>query len=203
MRDGHGMCRLLRSQAPRLGAVAPSQLLRRDSQRAEYLADDLSARTAGWDEAPSSPARAGLCAVFHEVVPHCALGGAKGPLFNELRRRFVAPSEEEAAHIIGRFRPADPRLDMTHPPTPYRIDLVRSLGSRPPRVTLLDEGSARIDAELRPFEPAMERRVLDAHQRSLKRPYPWWRVRLTRRRRPDGAHRRRRSPWRDCPPCSF
>ncbi|HEX2357105.1 MAG TPA: M48 family metallopeptidase [Micromonosporaceae bacterium] len=127
----------------------------RDTQRAEYLADDMAATAAGSD------AVAGLldCLLMVEqikvVVSTSARNGAVGPA-------WVGPAQRARDNLADRLpllRQLSVRDDVSlfasHPPAGLRARMVEARGSRPPAVSLTEGESAAIDAEMtRQYERA-------------------------------------------------
>ncbi len=55
---------------------------------------------------------------------------------------------------------ADSRLDTTHPPTVFRIDLLKARPIREPKVVLGESENAAINKELAQAEPEMQNQLL-------------------------------------------
>ncbi|WP_200216724.1 M48 family metallopeptidase [Micromonospora coerulea] len=120
----------------------------RDSQRAEYLADELAARAAG------STAATGLLDAFlaEESIALAVRRESQAGHGPDRWRAAVAGSRAAAAARLPLWRQLSVReetsLFATHPPAGLRR---RMLAARPwhdPAVRLTDERMARIDAEL-------------------------------------------------------
>ena len=62
-------------------------------------------------------------------------------------------------------------MDVTHPPTPYRIAFLQSREALQLRVVLPAAESDRIDQELATLHPRMRRQILDAYRRRLEVAY--------------------------------
>lgn len=144
-----------------------SLLAWRDSQRAEYLADDLAARVAG------AEAKLGLLAAlqYHGVVEVAvqglALGRAEGGLVTELRRATQALPARERERLRRAGLLEDARVDATHPPTALRIAMLERRPAAPPLVSVGPEEAAAILAELRALEGPVGRRMADAYRGRL------------------------------------
>src|SRR5207302_1982331 len=104
---------LLAAQIPRLGAVALSHLLWRDSQRAEYLADHLAAQVAGTDALLSLLDKLFLRDTYALVVQRVGIANEHENLFATLRHRCEALPAAERARLHRVARLKDSRLDAT------------------------------------------------------------------------------------------
>ncbi len=141
-------------------------LLLLDRQRAEYFADVLAAETAGAQAVAALHERALLEPAFFGVVHHAARDGADALLERALRELDAVPERErERRRRVARLESA--RLDATHPPTAFRIELVEARGKQEPKVILDPGRSAAIDAELQPRRRAVEQTLVDEYRASL------------------------------------
>jgi Zn-dependent protease with chaperone function len=121
----------------------------RDSQRAEYLADQLSARAAGTDAA----VRLLDALVVDDLVLMLAAREARKRLGPADWRAAV----EEMRAGLGTRLPGLRQLSVRdeasmfagHPPSGLRAELVASLPYRPPAVTLTEADAQRMDDELK------------------------------------------------------
>jgi Zn-dependent protease with chaperone function len=142
-------------------------LLRRDQQRAEYLADALAARVGGTDAAVSSHEKLLLAPAFQQVVKDYARPGAEGDLFSVASAKFAAVPERERERRRRVARLEETRLDDSHPPTAFRIRMLEERPRQEPKVVLGDERSAAIDRELARFRPAFQERLIEDYRDSL------------------------------------
>ena len=142
-------------------------LLRRDSQRAEYLADALAASVAGTDAAVSSHEKLLLHSAFHQVVKEHARPGTEGDIFEEINSRLKAVPERERERRRRVARLEESRLDDTHPPTAHRIRLLEERARHEAAVVLDEARSAAIDGELASFRRALQERLVDEYRDSL------------------------------------
>ena len=136
------------SQIAKFWLILLSHLLFRDMQRAEYLADNMAAEAAGTNGV------LGLMRKLHSVdtvqmsVTRFYLNNSKSSLFDTLKAQVRNIPPREIARIERVERLLASRLDATHPPTAYRIDLLNARPVRTPKVLLSDEENQAIDAEL-------------------------------------------------------
>jgi Zn-dependent protease with chaperone function len=146
---------------------ALSLLAWRDSQRAEYLADDLAARVAGVD------AKRGLLAAlqYHGVVElavqSLALGRGEGDLVTELERATQAMPARERERLRRAGLLEGARVDATHPPTALRIAMLERRSPATPLVVVGADEDAAIRAELQRLEGSIRQRLVDAYRSNL------------------------------------
>lgn len=147
-----------------------SQLLYRDAQRAEYLADHLATRAGGTAALLGLLDKLHLSGLFAGTVQNASTavtGGARQDIFDELARRVAALPEREWERIRRVERLADSRLDATHPPTASRIAFLQTHPAAAPAVTLSRIENEQIEAELRRVHGGLQARLLDTYRRSL------------------------------------
>jgi heat shock protein HtpX len=102
-------------------------LLWRDKQRAEYIADRLSAKVSGTRGVVSMLKKLPLVSVFSITLQHVALDKSrKLRLFDEFKQRLSAVPAREFDRIGRALRLDQSRLDATHPPTAQRLALLEA-----------------------------------------------------------------------------
>jgi heat shock protein HtpX len=125
-------------------------LLFRDSQRAEYLADDLAASVAGTDAVialhDSTLAATSVQTIIRRVTLTDDRAGST--LIDDLRAATSASDPEKRAERRRLARAERRRLDSTHPTTTSRIAVLEQRPSRRPTVVLDAGAEAALDAEL-------------------------------------------------------
>ncbi len=144
-------------------------LMRRDSQRAEYLADGLAADVAGSEAARLALRKAHLSATYASLAKGAAVQGEQADLLGSLRRWVVDAPQSEWERIDRVMQLDKTQVSSTHPPT---VERVRFLERRPPavaRVVMTTEQRDAIDRELMPLERAFARDHLDAARARLYR----------------------------------
>jgi Zn-dependent protease with chaperone function len=132
-----------------------SLLAQRQGQRCEYYADELAARAAG------SAAAAALTdklligdACWRVVVRTLKFGKGADPWQAVTEFAASMPEKEwERRRLVGRRKLN--RIDTSHPPSIFRSDLLRARRPVTAAVTLSDDRSAAIDAELAAVRPAV------------------------------------------------
>jgi Zn-dependent protease with chaperone function len=142
-------------------------LLLRDSQRAEYLADALAARTAGTKAVLGLTEKTLLRSTFQGAVQRAAHPGAEVDLFADVAEVFagVPEREKERRRRIARLEGA--RLTETHPPTAKRIELLERRPQTDAQVVLDPAHSAEIDDELRHLRRPLQQRLVEEHRDAL------------------------------------
>jgi len=155
------------SGLPWLGTYLLSHLLWRDSQRAEYLADALATSVSGCDAMLRMLDKAHLQRVFAFVAQRAAASRGSADFFVELRRQVAEVPEREMERIRRVEQMELSRLDVTHPPTTFRIALLKSQAVTEPQVRLSVENRERIDAELAAVEIKIAKRLVDSQRARL------------------------------------
>jgi heat shock protein HtpX len=155
------------AQLPRWGATLMAQLVYRDSQRAEYLADYLATVAAGKESMMAMLDKLHLHYIFEYSVQYVAVNRNGRTLFAELAHQLAAlpPRELERVRRVGMME--DSALDATHPLTHFRINFLMERGESRGCVPFSDEEWARVSGEMKKVEPAIERYVLERYQWSL------------------------------------
>lgn len=153
---------------PIVGLVhALANLLWRDSQRAEYMADVLAAGVAGTVGQVSSLEKFQFRHSFEMAAQRASTYFKGENLFYELRERVrIAPRrEQERIRRVAKL----PTLDIvtTHPPTAYRIEMLHTHPVTSPKVIITEEESEQIDKELATLEPEMQERIVQAYEESF------------------------------------
>ena len=121
-------------------------------QRAEYLADALSAEVAG-SEAP-------VDLLYHTAMAEAVrrksltFGGRNVPRGRDMVRDLAQATKEvgteERARLTAKLKDTGHVIDASHPPTAFRIAFLETLPKMMPQVMAEDVDWAAIDAELAP-----------------------------------------------------
>lgn len=142
---------------------ALSVLAWRDSQRAEYLADDFAVQVAGADPKLGLLAATSQDAVVDLALQGLALGRDEGGLLDALERASASLPSRERERLRRAGLLEDARVDATHPPTALRIAMIERRPHGPAQVILSDEEGAAIRAELQRREEPLRRRLTDRY----------------------------------------
>ncbi|XVU21888.1 M48 family metalloprotease [Actinoplanes sp. CA-054009] len=122
----------------------------RDSQRAEYLADELAARAGGSAAAAALADSMLLHDPIDTVVRREARAGNGPDAWLAAARVARANQAPHVPAMRQLSRRAEASLFASHPPSGLRAEMVRARPQLPAAVVLTEAESARIDAELAP-----------------------------------------------------
>jgi len=152
------------SYIPWLGAYLLAHLLWRDSQRAEYLADYLAAQISGTDATLSTLEKHHLEITISTTTQRVMLNWNGQDLFDELRQQIAAVPLRERERIRRVEQLEYSRLDISHPPTAYRVALLKAHPISEPRITLSPSDVAQLEQELAPAQRDIEKRLLELYR---------------------------------------
>ena len=142
-------------------------LLFYDSQRAEYYADRLAADVAGSKAARSLIDTFHYSRLFQTLTHTFVTNNPAASVFDAFKTAADALPQGE----IERLRRADQltqsRLDVTHPPTNFRQEMLARRGEVPPSLTLSTEEADAVATELAAHEAQVHREILDAYEATL------------------------------------
>lgn len=157
------------SQVPRASALLLLHLLWRDSQRAEYLADDLSAHIAGTEAVISLLGKLQLRRIAEVTVQDVAVESSGQTILSLLSTRCKALPLHERKRLdaVGRLEAS--RLDNTHPPTGFRLALLEARPISTPSVHLLATSWRAIEDEIAGTEPGATKQMVDEYRSRLYR----------------------------------
>lgn len=142
-------------------------LLFRNSQRAEYLADYLSAVVGGDRAAVTSNQLLYRGGFYNYVVQRVANSNGRLRLFDELSHQMALLPERELERIRRVSLLPDSRIDTTHPPTAYRIRFLEERFKGEPRVVISPEDSRLLEQELLSMHEMAERAIVDEYRAAL------------------------------------
>nr|WP_276316320.1 M48 family metallopeptidase [Paenibacillus artemisiicola] len=157
----------LLSYIPLYMAVGFIHLYYYESQRAEYLADALSAEMSGTEAMMRLNDKLYGEQTFSMALQRYVLNGQQGSFFEAYKAIALAMPERERERIRRVELLEGSRLDYTHPPGAYRIQFLQRHYRSSAKVALTDERSDRIEAELKKAEPRIEARMIQDFQASL------------------------------------
>ncbi len=139
------------------------QLIGQDSQRAEYRADLLAAQVAGHEVTAQALDHLHLSHLYEYSLQKHRLRPERPDVFSEFAHQLGTYPPERLAHLREQLATEQLSLDASHPPTSWRVQVV-SAHPRPALITLTEERAARLEAELRPFIPSVQRVALERHR---------------------------------------
>lgn len=123
-------------------------LVLRDSQRAEYLADTLAASLAGSDPMITGLEKSYLFEEVDNASRRFAITQPDGKLEPELSREIGSTGSDVMQ--LHREKSASElwQVDSTHPPTAFRVSLLRAVPKCDHAIQLSDEEAKRFDEEI-------------------------------------------------------
>ena len=86
--------------------------------------------------------------------------------FEVLQHRLATIPEHELERIKRIEQQEGTRLDVTHPPTMYRMQLLQAHPVKRPRVALSAQEWAQIDEEIAPVAGKLQKKLVDAFRAS-------------------------------------
>lgn len=138
-------------------------LVGEDQQRAEFRADLLASEVAGSAATASSLDHLHLADALETALHRQRHQPERLHAFLELRHIWATMPEARRQERRDEVAAQRTRLDATHPPTADRIAVVKA-HPKPPRVTLGAGQAIRLEAELNPLVPPIERAAYKAYQ---------------------------------------
>jgi Zn-dependent protease with chaperone function len=147
------------SQVAYVVARAMIVLLYRTKQRAEYQADHLAAIAGGTASAIGVLEKFALARDYGRRVGGLGINSNRD-FFREWRELVGGITPDQLRQRLD-GEGVRARIDATHPPTLYRVDLLQSRAQEQARVVVSASESAAIDKELATLEPAIKARLAD------------------------------------------
>lgn len=120
----------------------------RGGQRAEYLADRMSAEVAGSEAAASALERSVIANTAYRGLEKALRFGSDVEPLEAVRRAVSDIPAKEIDRRIRTTRIRETRTDGSHPPTYLRVKLIRARPTATAKVVLGTSDSATIDREL-------------------------------------------------------
>lgn len=140
----------------------------RDSQRAEYLADDLAASVAGTEAMVSSLKKLYFAQNYHAILRAAAQSSNTMHFFQAFRQHIQTVPASELQRIERAGVLEDSRVDVTHPPTLYRIERL-SIHPKTPRLQLTQDQVEAIEQELKALEKDIQHFALVSYRDVIAR----------------------------------
>ncbi len=159
---------LILSIIPWVGVYLLSNLLWYETRRAEYLADQLSAKISGTPTAVSMLDKMHLGDSFVPALASVALNPTKERDAIEVFQQNIAALPARELERRRRVQELTlRRLDVTHPPSTYRIKLLKANPVDEPSLTLPDSLYEKVDQELGALRPAVNKLLIRNYQASI------------------------------------
>jgi Zn-dependent protease with chaperone function len=139
-----------------------AQLLWLNKQQAEYFADYLAAKVSGTGAAVSTLQRLGCSQYLDEVLVRNAYSTSQSGAYilGLFRQRLANLPDREWQRLARVAQSEGARLDASHPPTGYRIDVLRAHCVTVPALMVEDSVMSAVDAELKTLEERLGRRLI-------------------------------------------
>jgi len=151
------------SALARLGAYILCHLIWQDSQRAEYMADHLESTVSGTDASLSLLRKQHFGQTVRMALRRAALGqDTDRDILQELGQIIKEVPKRELERIERVQRLEGSKLNVTHPPTVYRIKLLQAHRSPFPQVTFSLADLAQVEQELAAVRARVRKRLLGA-----------------------------------------
>lgn len=141
-------------------------LLFRESQRAEYLADQVASKAAGSNAVISLLEKFYWDGAYNMACQRTALNKGKS-LLKELTNEIKAMPQHEKERLHRLSVITSSTIDATHPPTPYRIEFIKQHGFETNQPMLSEMQSREIWTELSTLREAVEKAAIDNYRNRL------------------------------------
>ncbi len=147
--------------------VTLCHLLWRDSQRAEYRADRLAASVSGVLAKTRALRKAHLSRALDLSLHHLVHARDHAPdLFQDLRERAARVPAREIERMNRITTQTTARLDTTHPPTAYRIEVLAFQKALPQTIPIPVDWGA-VDQELDRLKGRLQAEMVDKYRSYL------------------------------------
>lgn len=140
-------------------------LFYKDSQRAEYLADHLAATVSGTASMISSLEKLYYYENFDTVVQRIALKKDNSNVFDSFREHIAKIPEKEHERLRRASIVLQNRVDTTHPPTAFRVDLLKAHFLNVSDLSSIDFN--KVEEELKKFEKEIQKKTINQYIGSL------------------------------------
>ncbi|MCI0475375.1 MAG: M48 family metallopeptidase [Anaerolineales bacterium] len=152
------------AQIPRWTAFSLINLLWRDSQRAEYLADLLATQVSGKAAALTAMEKGAMEEKFVVIAQRMTADrNDDRDFFKVLQDAIDTMPERERERIRRVSLLEDSRLDVTHPPMSNRVALIKARGSQQAEVMMSNQQFDQIQNELAPARTKIQKDLLQRY----------------------------------------
>lgn len=136
-----------------------------DSQRAEYLADQFAAQTAGPKATVSLLNKLHLDAMFEFTILKVINSKRIGYFFEDFQEQIRFLPHREMERLKRASVKAGARLDASHPPTANRVSFISNLEQEEPSYRMDKETFKQLNSELDQLKPSLEQKLIDHYKR--------------------------------------
>jgi len=144
-------------------------LIFRDSQRAEYFADNIATTVCGTGAMQSMLEKLYLRISVNIAIQWVALTEKGENIYSAIQNHVSQIPAREIERLKRVNLLEDARIDTTHPPTIYRIHILNKHPWEQIKVRLSSVDSEKINTELRAMEEAIQKKMVSAYLQSLQR----------------------------------
>lgn len=149
---------------PWLGAYVLSHLLWHNSQRAEYFADALAAKVSSTPAMLSALEKLHYTQAFDQSVQQVCIGIDKQDIVPVLRQNIASMPAREIERIQRLETMSMARLDVTHPPTSYRIQFLQANNVTQTGLQMSDAEAAQLEQELLTCQTRVQNELIDQYR---------------------------------------
>nr|WP_275690993.1 M48 family metallopeptidase [Paenibacillus aceris] len=136
-----------------------------DSQRAEYLADQLAAQTASPKATISLLNKLHLDGMFEFTILKVINSKRSDHFFDDFKEQIRILPQREMERLQRASVKAGARLDATHPPTANRVSFISNLEHDEPSYRMEKETFEQLHSELDKLRSSMEHKLIDYYKR--------------------------------------
>ena len=155
------------AQIPYLLFFLLVHLLYDDSQKGEYLADDRAAKTVGYQHLITAMGKFEYAETFYSKVRDVAITRIEMNVFNALEEQLLTMPLREKERLSRCAQLESSRLDATHPPTFYRVQMLEQVRSIPPSPPVNKEIIKKIPSELESQQKRIQDMLIENYRYHL------------------------------------
>lgn len=139
-------------------------LLYDDSQKGEYLADERAAKAVGYKYLISSMKKFQYADTFYLKIRELAVKKNSINLFDAVHEQIKLMPDREKERLSRLAQLETSKLDSTHPPTFYRIQLLDKLKAAPPSLAVSKSTLAMMQKELETQQKRIQEEVIENYR---------------------------------------
>lgn len=138
-----------------------------NAQKGEYLADDRSANTVGYHHLIKAMKKFEYAETFYSTVRDMAINRNKLNLFHVMHERIVTMPLREKERLSRCSQMESAKLDATHPPTYYRVQMLEKFSARPFSPAVDKEVLSSIRGELDSQQERIQEQLIENYRYEL------------------------------------
>jgi heat shock protein HtpX len=155
------------SQIPYLFYFLLVHFLYDDAQKGEYLADERSAKTVGYHHLIEAMKKFEYAETFYSTVRDVALKQNKLNLFHVMYERIITMPLREKERLWRCSQMESAKLDATHPPTYYRVQMLEKFSAMPYSPAVDKEVLSKIRGELDSQQKRIQEQLIENYRYEL------------------------------------